>query len=251
MTERKFAYKELDQEGLETLETIAAADKFNRWMFETVAEHIIPGKILEVGSGIGNISQFFLDEGYEICLSDIRENYCGYLEEKFSGQKNLLDIVKLDLVHPEFEREYADQLGQYDNVYALNVIEHIEDDVLAMKNCRKLLRPGGRIIILVPAYQSLYNQFDKALFHFRRYTKSTMAKVFDASGFEIKERFHFNFIGIFGWFFTGKILRKETIPSGQMGLYNTLVPVFRVIDKLIFRLFGLSVILVGDKPADS
>ncbi|RMG59942.1 MAG: class I SAM-dependent methyltransferase [Bacteroidetes bacterium] len=242
----KFAYKELDQEGMETLQTIAAADKFNRWMFETVRAHLIPGNVLEVGSGIGNISAHFLEEGYDITLSDIRENYCGFLEEHFRKAKTLRDIVKLDLVHPEFEREYAPYLGQFDNLYALNVVEHIEDDTLALENCRKLLRPGGRLIILVPAYQWLYNNFDRALYHYRRYTRRSLKAVFQQSGFRVRKAFHFNFIGIAGWFVSGTLLRKELIPSGQMKLYNTLVPIFRLIDRMLLRQVGLSVIVVGD-----
>lgn len=248
---KKFIYKELDQEGLETLETIAAADRFNQWMYETVAANLIPGNVLEVGSGIGNISKVFLDAGYQLTVSDIRENYCGYLEENLSHYPNLKDIVKLDLVHPEFEKVYATYLGQFDNLYALNVVEHIEDDVLALDNCRKLVRPGGRIVILVPAYQALYNTFDENLFHFRRYTRTTLSRVFFKNKLTILKAFHFNFIGILGWFFSGSILKKETIPSGQMNLYNKLVPIFRLIDRLLLRQAGLSVIVVGEVPPTS
>ena len=248
MAERTFEYKEFDLEGLETLQTIAEADRFNRWMFETVRKYIIPGTVLEIGSGIGNISSQFLEEGYQITLSDIRENYCEFLRKNFGEEKHLQEVVKLDLVHEDFESEYANLLGSFDNLYALNVIEHIEDDVLALANCKKLLKPGGRIIILVPAYQSLYNQFDKNLYHFRRYTRKTMSAVFRKNHFDILKAFHFNFMGILGWYVSGQILKKETIPSGQMGLYNMLVPIFRIIDKCVFNQIGLSVIVVGDKP---
>ncbi len=249
MPPRKFAYKELDQEGLETLETIAAADLFNRWMYDTVVQHLLPGNVIEVGSGIGNISGLFLQEGWNITLSDIRENYCGYLEEAFEGAPGLRDIVQLDLVHPQFESTYAGHLGQYNNLYALNVIEHIENDVLALQNCMKLLKPGGRIVILVPAYQWLYNKFDENLYHFRRYTRGSLSKAFHLAGIPVTKRFHFNTIGIAGWFVSGTLLKKEVIPSGQMKLYNRLVPVFRLIDKLLFRQIGLSVVLVGEKTA--
>ncbi|MEO0470652.1 MAG: class I SAM-dependent methyltransferase, partial [Bacteroidota bacterium] len=179
MEKRTFSYKEIDLEGEETLKTISEANLFNDWMAATVEKNLIPGNILEIGSGIGNISKYFLEKGWQMSLSDIRENYCGHLQKHFSHYDSLQDIVQLDLVHPEFDSEYADQLGKYDNLYALNVIEHIEDDVLALANCKKLLKPGGRMVILVPAYQSLYNTFDENLFHFRRYTRSTMSKVFE------------------------------------------------------------------------
>ncbi len=57
-------------------------------------------------------------------------------------------------------------------------MEHIENDHLAIHNCRKLLKKGGKLIILVPAFQSLYNGFDKELYHYRRYTKHTLNKLF-------------------------------------------------------------------------
>ena len=243
----KFAYKELDQEGLETLQTIAAADNFNRWMFETIRPFFHPGKVLEVGSGIGNISQFCLDAGYDTCLTDIRENYCGYLEKNFTDHPRLLDIEQLDLVDPQFEQRYVHHLGEYDTLFALNVIEHIEDDRLALTNCEKLLRKGGRMIILVPAYQWLYNQFDENLYHFRRYTRSTMGAVFEDNNIPILKKFHFNAMGILGWYVSGKLMGKETIPSGQMGLYNKLVPAFKLLDKVLLNQVGLSVIVVGEK----
>jgi 2-polyprenyl-3-methyl-5-hydroxy-6-metoxy-1,4-benzoquinol methylase len=244
---RKFPYKELDQEGLETLETIAKAHNFNQWMAQTVRQYMIPGRILEVGSGIGNISREFLNAGADLTVSDIRENYCGYLEENLAEYDNLRDVVQLDLVHPQFERVYAEYLGSFDNLFALNVIEHIEDDTQALVNCKKLLKQGGRMVILVPAYQSLYNGFDKELFHFRRYTRKSMSQVFEQAEIPVLNRFHFNFMGIFGWFVSGSLLKKKTIPSGQMDLYNKLVPVFRLIDRMVLNQVGLSVVVVGEK----
>jgi len=243
---KKFAYKELDKEGLETLQTISEAYRFNQWMFETIQPYVKAGRILEVGSGIGNISSFFLDNGYNLCLSDIRENYCGFLEEKFAEHPHLIDIIRLDLVEPLFDQVYASWLGSFDTLYALNVIEHIEDDILALSNCKKLLRPGGRLIILVPAYQVLYNNFDKNLHHYRRYTRQSLKKVFQANEIPVLADFHFNCIGIMGWFLSGKLMQKDTIPSGQMKLYDQLVPVFRIVDKMLFNQLGLSVIVVGE-----
>ncbi len=245
---RKFVYKELDKEGLETLQTISSAKRFNEWMFQTILPFVAEGPILEVGSGIGNISTFFLEKNMPICLSDIRENYCGFLEENFSQEKSLIDVLKLDLVHPHFEEEYAPYIGYFHTVFALNVIEHIEDDTLALANIQKLLAPGGKTIILVPAYQSLYNTFDKNLYHYRRYTRSTLSAVFEKNKIPVLKKFHFNFIGILGWVLSGSILKKDTIPSGQMKLYDRLVPVFKLIDRLLLNQIGLSVIAIGEKP---
>ena len=243
---KEFQFTEEDKEGLNTLQIISKADKFNRWMFDTISPYC-KGRILEIGSGIGNISQFFIGVNASITLSDIRENYCSQLREDFSDSTSLDEVLMIDLADPDFENRYQKYNKTFDTVFALNVLEHIEDDVGAIRNCHYLLKDGGTLLILVPAYQSLYCNFDIELGHFRRYTKKTLSKVFVNSNFHIKHSLYFNVMGILGWAFSGKILRKKTIPEGQMDLYNKLVPVFKIIDRIFQGSLGLSVIMVGNK----
>jgi len=54
-------------------------------------------------------------------------------------------------------------------------------------------------------------------------------------------------MGIPGWYISGKLQKNKTIPKGQMSLYNKFVPVFKLVDKLLFNKVGLSVISVGIK----
>jgi 2-polyprenyl-3-methyl-5-hydroxy-6-metoxy-1,4-benzoquinol methylase len=238
-----FKYKEIDKEGWETLDAIAEADRFNKWMYETISPYC-KGKILEIGSGIGNISKFFTEANADITLSDIRPAYCDVLRSNFP---TAADVIQLDLTHPDFETEYSTHLNRYDSVFALNVVEHIKDDKLAVHNCYRLLKNGGRLVILVPAYQSLYNRFDHELEHYRRYTKKRLNNLLAGEQFKIQHAQYFNFIGIFGWYISGKLQKNKTIPKSQMSLYNTFVPIFRFIDKCMFHQIGLSVISVGAK----
>ncbi len=233
--------KEIDVEGLTTLTVIEKADRFNNWMYTTIAPYC-SGKILEIGSGIGNISQFFIQNNQDITLSDLRDNYCEILKQKFSN-----DVIKVDLVHPNFEEEYKDLLATFDTVFALNVVEHIKDDVQAIANCKKLLKSNGTLLILVPAYQFLFNNFDVELEHFRRYTQKGLKSIIQKNNLTTIKEFSFNFIGIFGWYFSGNILKKKTIPEGQMGFFNLLVPIFKLADLVTFRKIGLSVINVSVK----
>ncbi|WP_159801362.1 bifunctional 2-polyprenyl-6-hydroxyphenol methylase/3-demethylubiquinol 3-O-methyltransferase UbiG [Flavobacterium sp. MK4S-17] len=235
------AVKEIDVEGHTTLSVIENADRFNRWMYNIISANC-SGKILEIGSGIGNISQYFIQDGKDIVLSDLRDNYCDILKKKFNNP-----VVKLDLVHPDFDTEYASIIGTFDTVFALNVVEHIEDDSKAIANCKKLLKSNGTIVILVPAYQALFNTFDVELEHFRRYTAKSLKVIIEENKFKVKKLFYFNLIGILGWFLSGRILKKKTIPEGQMGIFNKLVPVFKLADYLTFKKFGLSVICVAEK----
>ena len=241
-----FTFKEKDEVGLDTLDVIAEAEKFNRWMFETIAPHCF-GKVLEIGSGIGNISAFFIERKFDITLTDIRVEYCKKLEEKFGGNKNVEGVNLMDLVDPNFDSLFGKFFDKFDTIFALNVVEHIKDDQLAIANCRKMLKKGGKLIILVPAYQWLYNGMDEDLEHYRRYNVKSLTAVFEASNLSVKQSKYFNFIGIFGWLFTGKLLRKRNIPGDQMKIFNYLVPVFKVADKILGNSMGLSVIVVGEK----
>ena len=83
---KDFAYKEYDLEGMETLEAIAGANQFNEWMYHTTARNLT-GNVIEIGSGIGNISSFFVRDQRNIQLSDIRENYCAFLRDNFGENK--------------------------------------------------------------------------------------------------------------------------------------------------------------------
>ena len=240
-------FEEQDIVGESTLEIIAKADKFNRWMYQTIKPYC-KGRVLEIGSGIGNISTFFMQDQFEITLSDIRKGYCERLAATFKQNPYFVGVESLDLTDADFDQKFSSHLGKYDTVFALNVVEHIYDDELALGNCKKLLKTNGQLVILVPSYQKLYNGFDKELGHYRRYTKSLLSQVFLKNKFEIIHKQYFNFIGIFGWYITGNLLKKKTIPGGQMKLYNTMVPLFRIIDKMVFNTVGLSTIVVGRKP---
>ena len=243
---KEFGQKIIDEEGLEILNVIANADRFNKWMYSRIAPYCY-GNILEIGSGIGNISSYFLQNGSDITLSDLRDNYTDILKNKFKQYSNLKGIITLDLVDADFENKYSHLLGTFDTVYALNVVEHIGNDELAIANCKKLLKEHGNIVILVPAYQFLYNRFDKELEHFRRYTKKTLNSLFEKNNLEVIKSSYFNLGGILGWFLFGKLLNKKTIEGEQMSLYNKLVPFFKIADKLTFNLVGLSVISIAKK----
>jgi len=243
---RKFKFQEFDAIGEETLETIGKANRFNRWMYQTIKPWC-KGHILEIGSGAGNISKYFLEDDSKITLSDIRDNYCERLKNKFNDKKNLLGVTKINLTDPDFDSKYKDIFNTFDTVFALNVIEHIEDDFAAIKNSYKLLKKNGHLLILVPSYQHLYNQFDVGLGHYRRYTLSSLARIFQMNKLKIIGKQYFNFIGLFGWFFSGSILKKRQVPVGQVKIFNRLVPLFKIIDLATFNRIGLSTIVVGEK----
>lgn len=232
-----------DVAGEVTLETISALNDFNRWMYETIRPHC-HGRLLEIGSGIGNLSRCFLDEGHDLVMSDLREPYVRRLRSQFPGR----EVLSIDLVHARFSQQYAAHLARFDTVFALNVLEHIADDVKALENARRLTRPGGAVVMLVPAYEALHNRLDSQLGHFRRYRRATLEAAFQRAGLEVMSTRYFNAAATLGWFVTGSVLRKAEIPRAEAGLFEALVPLWRRVDRLLGQRVGLSVITAGRVP---
>ena len=235
-----------DPVGLHTLEVIAKADRFNRWMFDQFKDQL-KGEILEIGSGIGNISQLVIERGHSITLSDYNREYCDLLKTKFNQNKNVKEILNIDLVDTEFHNKYFTYKEKFDTIFLLNVIEHIKDDLLAVNNCRYMLKKEGRLVLLAPAYSWLYSSFDKQLGHHKRYSLRSLEDLLVKNDLHILSGSHFNFTGIAGWFLFGKLLNKKMLGSSEMSAFNKIVPLAKIIDKLLLKKIGLSVIVKGVK----
>jgi 2-polyprenyl-3-methyl-5-hydroxy-6-metoxy-1,4-benzoquinol methylase len=243
----EFPFKDLDKEGLDTLLAISKADAFNKWMYDAIAP-FLKGNILEIGSGIGNISRYFIHDGKTITLSDIRTNYLDYLTQHYRSSPFVKGIEAIDLVKADFKNQYEKLLLQFDSVFALNVVEHIKDDTEALVNLTKLVKPGGTVLILVPANKWLYNGLDKELHHYRRYSARELESRMASAGVTDIKSSYFNALGAAGWMLNGSLLRKRIITADQMSVFNKLVPAARLIDSLVKKFLGLSLIVTAQKP---
>ncbi|MET0636181.1 MAG: class I SAM-dependent methyltransferase [Chitinophagaceae bacterium] len=234
---------DFDPHGRYTLEVIGAADKFNQWTYQTISPYL-KGNVLEIGSGIGNISNYAIHAGHHITLSDFNPAYQRSLSNRFAGHANVESVISIDLQHPTFETTYQSLSKKFDSIFLLNVIEHLENDSIAVRNCRFLLKHNGHLIVLAPSYPFLFCELDRRLGHYRRYTTNTLARLFPENGLTVIHRQYFNFAGIGGWFLFGKLLGRASI-GGEMKWYNRLVPLFRLLDKMVFHKAGLSSIVVA------
>jgi len=230
-----------DQVGAATLERMAAAPRFNRWMFERLSPWI-GTRILEIGAGIGNVSVFFADRE-RVVLTDTEPYYLARLRDRFKEARQVrVAELRLPGVNPTIVAE------RLDTVVCLNVLEHIEDDLGSLRAMRALLAPGGKLVLLVPALRALYGTLDESLGHFRRYGTGELASKIGAAGFRLSRMEYFNLGGVPGWWFTGRVLRRRLIPSAALGWYDALVPLFRLERLLPWRI-GQSLIAIGEVPA--
>lgn len=228
-----------DQLGAGTLERLAEAPALNKWMY-TRLEPWLGQTVLEVGSGIGNISQFFVDRE-AVVLTDMEDAYLGYLRDRF-GSQDTVRFVKMAL--PDVPDSLRSE--RFASVVSVNVLEHVEKDLDALLAMRSLLGDGGNIVLLVPAFEWLYGTLDKALAHFRRYTKQSLAALFQAAGFRIVHIEYFNLAGLPGWWFASRVLKTKLVPAGALSLYDKFVPLFKL-ERLIPWRIGQSLIVVGER----
>jgi hypothetical protein len=113
------------------------------------------------------------------------------------------------------------------------VVEHVQDDLKAMENIRSVLADGGTAIVLVPNGPWNFGTLDEVLGHHRRYTKESLVKLGEGSGFVVEKLIEFNRIGTPAWFLNGRILRRRVFGSFQLWMLNLLTPVFRTVDPLL------------------
>jgi len=226
-----------DQVGAATLERLAVAPRFNRWMYDRLARWI-GETVIEVGSGIGNLSQFLVDRR-RLMLTDTESAYRAFLERRFANRPNV-EVRSLTL--PDIPAHLT--ADPFDSVVCLNVLEHIEQDGEALDAMRRLLRPGGTLVLLVPALPALSGELDRALGHWRRYTPDLLRSRFAAAGLAMRHLEYFNLAGMPGWWFVGRVLRRSLIPARSLRLYDALVPLFRLERFLPLRL-GQSLIAIG------
>ncbi|MEO8594965.1 MAG: bifunctional glycosyltransferase/class I SAM-dependent methyltransferase [Candidatus Solibacter sp.] len=228
--------------GARILDSLAGTRRFNRWMADTVRPYLGP-TVLELGSGIGNMTQHLRRRRRSYVASDIDEEHLARLRVRFHGRPNL-EIRKCDLCDPE---DFAPLAGRFDSVVCLNVVEHVEHDLTALRNIFSALKPGGSAVILVPQDQKAFGTLDEVLGHYRRYSEAQLKSLMQQAGFEIETMLHFNRVTRPGWRFNGQILKRRTFSRFQLRIFDSLVPLWRRIDRF-FPWPAVSVIAVGRVP---
>lgn len=223
------------------LETLSAADRFNDEVWKKVGE-FVTGDILEVGIGIGIFTDKLLTKG-KVFGVDIVPEFVEAAKKRHGAR-------------PDLEYLVADMgagvpgilAGRtFDTIVCMNVLEHIEDDGKTLVNFRSLLKPGGKLVLVVPAHRWLFNPLDSHDGHFRRYEKNELRDKLVSAGFSVVREGTFNLFGILGWFLNGSILRRKDLPAGQMGLFNKVAPLLFWLENLSGPPVGLSLLAVGAK----
>lgn len=224
------------------LEVMAHATNYRDWMYRRVGP-FIGRRVLEVGAGIGNFTQLLLDREL-VVPTDISRVCLSRLEERIGGRLRAQPKL-LDLGDPSDDDWAA---YGFDTIVCMNVLEHVADDVRALRFMHSTLAAGGRAVVLVPAFMFLYGMVDRAIGHHRRYTRKDLLPRLREAGFEVEQAFYMNVIGMAGWFWNNRIRRITEEDPSQIGLFdNYIAPWAERVERALPPPFGLSLIAIGRK----
>lgn len=220
-----------------TLESLTTAVRYHAWLTDLVRPYL-GDHPLEIGSGLGDYAQTWIDSGTpSITVSDRDPGRFALLQRRF-GDHERIHVRDVDL--------FAPQQGEHSALVAMNVLEHIEQDVQALRSAHELLRPGSAVVMFVPAFEFAMSEFDRKVGHFRRYTVAGLRTAYEGAGLDVERIHYVNAPGLLAWFVGMRLLRMTPQDGPTVRLWDrAVVPVARAIEQRARPPFGQSVFCVG------
>lgn len=221
----------------EVLEDLAEAGNYRRWLVELALPYLGDDP-LEVGSGTGLYAADWRAAGVpRLTVSEADRGRLATLRERFADDPA---VVVRELAVPVW------QPASYTSVVAFNVLEHIADDRAALVAFRELVGPGGRVVLIVPAFPSALGRFDRAIGHHRRYRARSLRAAAESAGLQVEVLKHVNVLGLLGWYLVVKLLRGRPRAGALLSAYDRfVVPLLRRLESRWEPPFGQSLFLVA------
>ena len=223
----------------EVLEGLATAVNHRRWFIELALPYLGDDPI-EIGSGLGDYALEWSEHIPRFTATEADPDRLVLLKERLADHPNI-DVRQMLLPTTES--------GNYTAAVSYNVLEHIEDHVEALRSMATLVRPGGRIILIVPAFMFAMSQVDIATGHVRRYTKKTMRAALTEAGLTVEKLHYANALGLIGYYTATSIFKLAPKEGPMVKIYDSLVlPVTKAMEKVVRPPFGQSVFAVAKVP---
>lgn len=221
--------------GKDNLDVMTNALNYNTYISNLIYSEIRKNDfIVDFGAGNGIFAKSIAKSGFNIS--------CIETDLILITQLCSLGLTVRDCIE-SFEDESIDY------IYSINVLEHIENDSEIIQQMYAKLRADGRILIFVPAFQTLYTSMDKKVGHFRRYNLIKLKNLIKKEGFCIDEAFYVDSIGVIA-----TLIYKLTdsgagnINLGLLKIYDGWVfPMSRILDKILHRFLGKNIVIIASK----
>lgn len=204
--------------------------------------------ILDVGTSTGTNLRLLRDAGF----TNVHALDSSTLAIDYVTRKGLGKVVEGDICAMPYDE------GAFDLVLATDVIEHVDDDAGALREIYRVLRPSGRMIVTVPAFNSLWGNHDVVAHHKRRYRLNQLCERIKAAGFVIEQSHYFNYVLFPAIWLARRILNSVMGGTASENRINT--PFINRVLTAIFRFdvktapvvkppFGVSAYAIAQKPA--
>jgi len=223
------------------LEALADLPNYTGWILDAFGERL-RGRVIEVGAGLGNVSARYLDRVESALLVEPALNLHARLAARFAADRRVTTACAV-------LGDLADQ-PPFDAALMVNVLEHIDDDVAVLAGLRARIRPGGAVLIFVPALPALYGSLDRLVHHVRRYTRAELADKFGLAGLRPVEVRYLDVLGMVPWFVAGRVLRQRRFDARGAAWFDCLaVPIGRAIEGRLRVPVGKSLVGIALREA--
>jgi SAM-dependent methyltransferase len=221
--------------GGDILAALESADHYNAFLTDLVrcnAGH--EKQIIDFGAGVGTFAKRLRREGYDVvCIEPDAGQRQRLLDEGFEVLPSINAL-------PDNSASF---------IFSLNVFEHIDEDASTMAQLWQKLRPGGVVLIYVPAFNCLWSSLDDQVQHCRRYTKQSLRRLVEQVGFSVEKLRYADALGFLAALGFGALRRSAaTITPRSVSFYDRwLFRPSRLLDKLAHPFFGKNVYVVACK----
>jgi len=225
------------------LEALSDMPRYTGWILEYFSKYT-RGRVVEIGAGIGNVSVRYVDKSAQALLVEPAANLHERLKERVAHLPHVhTACALLQDVDPSLVAE------PFDAALLVNVLEHVQDDAALLRHIHDILKPGGALLLFVPAMPWLYGTLDRRIHHMRRYLKPELADLLQAAGFQIGSLRYFDVLGMAPWLLAGRVVKTQEFNQAGAQWYDRLgVPVTRWIEERVEPSFGKSLIAIAFRP---
>jgi len=224
----------------DALEDLVSAGNYRRWLCSLGVPYF-GDDVLEIGSGLGHYASEWADMGVRITATEADPGRLAQLRGRFADDPR---VSVSELAVP------IDRTAEHSAVVAYNVLEHIPDDVAALRSFAGLLRPGGRVVLVVPAFPFAMSAFDREIGHQRRYRRGVLEARFREAGLDVEVCHYINGPGLLAWYITCRLLGGRPREGRMLTAYDKFyVPLERRLESKVTAPFGQSLFAVARTPA--
>ena len=226
----------------EVLEDMGDMPNYNDWIVRQFAAKL-RGRAVEIGAGLGTISERLRPLVERLDLVEPTPALAERLRAKFAGDDGC------SVAEQTLETWMENSTNEtYDAIVMVNVLEHIEDDHAAARGLFAAMKPGGKLLIFVPALPFLYSELDRIYGHFRRYRRRELRNCIESAGFRIEKLRYFDITGVFPWWLLNTVMGKTSFHQPSLTVYDKiLVPPTRLMESILPPPLGKNLILIASK----